>query len=217
MAKSISPLHNTDDTALPLLMQLVERAAARAELLAAAPNSASLLRSLQITPRSPMGALVQFSGGLLVDGGLVRVLGSGHPRLPRDLATWNTRSSGFLLVADDAFGGFFAINTGALGPDTRNLYYWPAETIAWQPLEFGYTDFLYWLTSPSLMAFYHNGKRSTTPPKIATDRCVIERAPHWMREHFQQSSPQIGRDVAIADFLGAKLTAVRAAGNTESL
>ena len=41
--------------------------------------------------------------------------GIGTPRLTRDIASWNAgRSNGFLLIADDAVGGFFAINGGGL-------------------------------------------------------------------------------------------------------
>ncbi|MCW1777590.1 DUF2625 domain-containing protein [Pantoea ananatis] len=54
----------------------------------------------------------------MIDHGLLRILGSGHPRLPRDIVGWNAgRSSGHLLVADDLLGRFFAIDTGALGQD----------------------------------------------------------------------------------------------------
>jgi hypothetical protein len=213
MAKQISPSINLDDTALPMIMQLIERAAGRVELLDPAPNSAKLLETLRITSRSPMGALVQFSGGLLVNDGIVRVLGSGHARLPRDLASWNAAHKGFLLVADDAFGGFFAINTGALGPDARNLYYWPAKTLAWQPLEFGYTDFVYWLMSSSLASFYAEAghsidQRSTT--HIDADRCVIAATPRWLRT--QKDTASGVRELSTVEFLGKKLAAAKQAG-----
>src|SRR5690606_12216427 len=32
----------------------------------------------QVTTRSPMGAIVYSSGGLLIDGGWIRIVGSGH-------------------------------------------------------------------------------------------------------------------------------------------
>jgi hypothetical protein len=68
----------------------------------------------QVTTRSPMGAVVYETGGLLIDHGWIRVLGSGHPRLPQSLPDWNqgrTRRAneeilGFYLIADDVLGAF---------------------------------------------------------------------------------------------------------------
>lgn len=53
------------------------------------------------------------TGGILIDGGWLRMLGSGHPRRTRDFAAWNrARSSGLLLIADDAVAGFSVIKVG---------------------------------------------------------------------------------------------------------
>jgi hypothetical protein len=57
---------------------MVERAAGERTLVA-----------LQITSRSPMGALALETGGLLVDHGWIRILGGGGTRLPRSLSAWN--------------------------------------------------------------------------------------------------------------------------------
>ena len=43
------------------------------------------LVGLQVTSRSPMGAIALETGGLLVDHGWIRVLGGGHRRLPRPI------------------------------------------------------------------------------------------------------------------------------------
>ena len=36
-----------------------------------------------------MGAVIFETGGILIDEGWLRILGSGHPRLPRSLPDWN--------------------------------------------------------------------------------------------------------------------------------
>ena len=88
----------------PVTVLPVERAAAEATLLA-----------LQVTTRSGLGGLAFHTGGILVDGGWLRVLGGGSPQLPRSLATWNqigapqVRMPGAMLVGDDVLGGFFAV------------------------------------------------------------------------------------------------------------
>ena len=83
------------------------------------------LYKVQVTTRSPMGAIVYSTGGLLIDNGWIRILGSGHPKLARSLPDWNKgktfnefgESPSFLLIADDAVGGFYALNGGGLGKD----------------------------------------------------------------------------------------------------
>ena len=84
----------------------------------------SALLETQVTLRSPMGAIVYETGGLLVDHGWLRLLGSGHPRLPRSMPAWNKgrtllpqgKSAGFWLVADDVLGGFYAWTAGRSAP-----------------------------------------------------------------------------------------------------
>ena len=114
-----------------------------------------VLLSLQVTTRSPLGAIAYETGGILVDDGWLRILGSGHGKLGRNIATWNEgRAQGFLLVADDVLGGFFAINGGALGPDQGKMYYFAPETLAWEALEIGFTAFVAWAFTRQLRQFY---------------------------------------------------------------
>ena len=63
-----------------------------------------------------------------------------------------TRS--FLLVADDAAGGFFALNAGALGDDTGKIYYLSQENLKWEPLHLTYTEFLNFCFNGDLKDFY---------------------------------------------------------------
>jgi len=126
-------------------------------------SRAECILSLQVTTHSTLGAVAYESGGILLDHGWLRILGSGHPRLQRSLASWNAgrtmdgsqRPPSMLLVADDALGGMFAINGGGLGEDAGNLYYFAPDTLRWEPLSLGYTAFLRWsLTSDNLAQFY---------------------------------------------------------------
>src|SRR5215207_9287450 len=115
--RPLPDLLDTDEPAWPLVQQWIAEAKNPTVILPPAPNAADELLAAQVTLRSPMGAIVYHTGGLLIDGGWIRFLGSGHPRLPRSLMGWNRgrtfresgEQPGFLLVADDAIGGFFAI------------------------------------------------------------------------------------------------------------
>ena len=114
------------------------------------------LVAAQVSTRSPMGAVIYESAGLMIDHGWLRILGSGgHPRMKRSLASWNAKKmNGFCLIADDVIGGFFALNGGSLGPDSGNVYYLAPDTLEWFPCEIGYSQFLMWCLSPRLDKFY---------------------------------------------------------------
>jgi hypothetical protein len=51
-------------------------------------------------------------------------------------------------------GGFFAINGGALGEDVRNIYYFAPDSLRWESLERGYTDFILFALNGDLNTFY---------------------------------------------------------------
>jgi hypothetical protein len=109
-----------------------------------------------------MGAIVWESGGILVDGGWVRVLGSGCARLDADLARWNGLGEhairrpvpGALIVALDALGGVFAMNGGAFGAGNHDVFYFAPDTLRWESLRRGYSDFLRFLFVGDLARFY---------------------------------------------------------------
>lgn len=115
-----------------------------------------------VTTRSPMGAIVYSTGGILIDNGWIRILGSGHGRLNRSLPDWNKGKSfkefgdnpSFLLVADDAVGGFFAINGGQFGNDAGKIYYLSPDNLEWEPLDLTYSDFLDFCFNNNLDDFY---------------------------------------------------------------
>jgi hypothetical protein len=110
-----------------------------------------------------MGAIIYETGGLLVDHGWLRVLGSRNARLPRSLPEWNegrSRKPGggatypFLLVADDAVGGFFALDGGGLGHSAGEVCYFAPDALRWESTERGYTDFLFFCFNGDLAKFY---------------------------------------------------------------
>jgi len=108
------------------------------------------LYQTQVTTRSPMGAIIYFTGGILIDGGWIRILGSGNDKLDRSLAQWNKGKTfnelgekpKFLLIADDVVGGFFATNGGAFGSDLGMVYYLAPDDLRWEAQHMSYTDFI---------------------------------------------------------------------------
>lgn len=153
----------SDDPAWPLVQEWIAAASNRAEVLPASEPARSLaLEAMQVTTKSPMGAVIFETGGILIDGGWLRILGSGHPRLPRSLPDWNKGRTWkeehpvppVLLVADDVIGGSFAVNGGGLDGPPGHVHYFAPDRLGWESLERGYSDFLQWALQGDLDKFY---------------------------------------------------------------
>lgn len=126
------------------------------------------LHWLQVSTRSTLGCIAYYTGGILIQNGWLRILGSGSSRVSRTLKSWNeNRSDGFLLIADDVLGGFFALNGGSLGKDTGLLYYLAPDLLSWEALEIGYTDFIQWSMTDQLNQFYDGLLQQFSQPDMA--------------------------------------------------
>lgn len=155
---------NTQEPGWELVTSWISNATNKVEVLPVTESMAEeTLYAVQVTTRSPMGAIIFNSGGILVDHGWIRILASGHPKLNRTLHTWNVGrtifdegNAGFLLVADDAAGGFFAINGGGLGEDAGKIYYFDPATLAWEALEISYSEFLLFCFEGDVEGFYRD-------------------------------------------------------------
>lgn len=99
-----------------------------------------------------MGATRYVCGGILIDHGRLRILGSGCKRLNRGIYDFTLgksfaearRMPSYLLVADDVLGGFFAINGGAFAGEAGNVFYYAPGSGEWEDCEMGYLQFVYW-------------------------------------------------------------------------
>ncbi|VWC54766.1 hypothetical protein BLA18112_00114 [Burkholderia lata] len=184
--RPLDELVDARESALPTLIEWATAASHRCDILPASDRCGEVLSALQVSTRSTLGAIAYSTGGILVDGGYLRLLGSGHPGLPRDIVGWNSgRSSGFLLIADDAAGGFFALNGGTLGDDTGSVYYFAPDTLGWEPLEIGYSDFIQWSLSENLDDFYANLRWPGWQAEVqhlTTDQCFSFYPFLWTKE-----------------------------------
>jgi hypothetical protein len=131
----------------------VDAAPYRVEVLpVAAHNGERCLNTLEITTRSWLGAVVANSGGLLVDHGWLRILGSGHDGLD-DVLAGADPTSGWLNVGYDILGGQFAwIRSRPDAPPT--IHYFAPDTLEWQDLEKGYGDWLHAMLTGAATQFY---------------------------------------------------------------
>ena len=175
--RPLSELIDTDDPAWPEVQEWIAGATNEVEVLPVnEANRDSALHAIQVTTRSPMGAIVYETGGLLIDHGWVRILGSGHSRLTRSLASWNEgrtmlgegQAPGYLLVGDDVLGGFFAINGGSLGEEMGAMFYFSPDTVEWECLDFGYSQFIIWCLQGDVAGFYESMRWPGWEQEIST-------------------------------------------------
>ena len=163
--RSLKELINTEDPGWPLVQEWIAAARNHVEVLGAdRMRGEEVLLGLQVTTRSPMGAIALETGGILIDHGWLRFLGSGHERMQGNLLSWNSdgdipenpRIKGTLIVAHDAVGGFFALNGGAFPGKPGTAFYFAPDTLQWETTNKSYSDLLVWALSGNLALFYEN-------------------------------------------------------------
>lgn len=192
--RSINELTGTTPAAWDFLKQIIDKAKNKVEVLAVdAIKANEALYNTQVTVSSSMGAIVYNTGGILIDNGWIRILGSGHTKLNRSLPNWNKgkafqefgQSSPYFLIADDAIGGFFILNGGGLGKDVGKVYYFSPDTLQFEPLGITYSEFLDFCFNNDLNEFYkdlrwNNWQQEVS--KLAGDK-VFSFYPYlWSRE-----------------------------------
>jgi hypothetical protein len=147
------------------------------------------LATLGITTASWLGGVVAHSGGLLVDHGWLRVLGSGG-RMP-DVLTEIDPAAGFVVVAYDVLGGQYAWVPARPGaPPT--IHYFGPDVLSWQDLEQGYADWLYGVLVGSLTRFYETLRWPGWEQEVAAV------APDEGIHTFPPPCTEEGRDLAAA-------------------
>ncbi|MFD9698932.1 DUF2625 family protein [Lentzea sp. NPDC059081] len=87
------------------------------------------------TPDSWLGAVITHTGGLLVDGGRLRVFGSGSGSVP----AVHPAETGGLVVADSVRGDRFALVVNEKG---RQVICHLAPGLVGESLDLGYTNWL---------------------------------------------------------------------------
>ncbi len=161
--KTLDELINSQEPAWPLVQTWLKEATNFVEVLdAPTSRSKEVLLAIQVTTRSPMGALAFQTGGLLIDHGWVRLFGGGCARMEGDLGRWNGLGraplveafEGAMLVGCDALGGFFALDGGALGEGKGAAFYLAPDTLEWEELTPNYSALLQFCFKGDLQKFY---------------------------------------------------------------
>lgn len=179
--KQLDELINNDEPGIELVRNWIDEGGHQVEILTPSDKAGEILKSLQISTRSPMGAIAYETGGILVENGWLRIRGSGNEKLPRILSLENQ----FIIIADDAVGGFFALNGGGLGDDFGQVYYASPDTTYWEDLDVSYSEFISWTFTTSFMDFYKGIQRHTWKKDLLNlppDKCFCFYPFLWSKE-----------------------------------
>ena len=161
--RTLEELINTVDPAWSFVQEWIATARNTVEVLPAdRRRGEDVLHYLQVTTRAPLGAAALETGGMLIDHGWLRFLGSGHERMRGDLRSWNTGGAileshllkDACIVAYDALGGFFALNGGAFAGDLGNAFYFAPDNLRWKNTHLSYSQLLTWALNGDVALFY---------------------------------------------------------------
>jgi len=174
--REIDELIDKTDPGWPLIQKWVKDATNKVEIFPCdILRAKDALYKTQVTTHSIMGAVIYHTGGISIDNGWIRIIASGSDKLNRSLMDWNMGKTfkeigdvaAFLLIADDAAGGFYAINGGGLGKDLGKIYYLSPDDLEWDSLDISYTDFILFCFNGDLNKFYKNIRWKNWPEEVS--------------------------------------------------
>ncbi|RYF99474.1 MAG: DUF2625 domain-containing protein [Chitinophagaceae bacterium] len=207
--RPVGELINANDPGWLLVERWIKSAKNTVEVLPAdSLRALDALYKTQVTTRSPLGAVIYKTGGILIDSGWIRILGSGSEKLTRSLPEWNKGKSfreygetpTILYIADDAIGGLFVLNGGGLGEDVGKVYYLSPDRLEFEPLNRTYTEFLQFCFKNDLDEFYEGNRWRTwrsDMSKLPADKAFSFYPPLWSREY--RTSKNISRKIVSID------------------
>lgn len=160
--RSVAELVDVENHAWEEIRELLSQGPRTYRMEAAEPErAAQTLVRLQVSTRSYLGAIAYETGGIVFEHGWITLLGAGADGICGSLTDWNGLADaediaalpGVLVVAYDAAGGFFALDTGRFG-QSGHIYYYAPDAQEWESTELTYPEFISWLAQGDLDLFY---------------------------------------------------------------
>ena len=88
--KTLEELNDKQKSAWTIMQDWFKQANNHYEILPRdVENAGAELVGMQLPTSTPLGAVIYETGGILIDHGWLRILGSGNEKLPRGLFEWN--------------------------------------------------------------------------------------------------------------------------------
>jgi len=148
------------DPAWPDVLEWIKAARNTAEILP--PDAAQrdeIRKVVGVSLESALGAVIHESGGILVDHGWLRLLGSGNAKIPRCARP----DRKWILVGDDVVGGFFALH-----PPEGEVRYLAPDSLEWEAMGIKYSAWFRWCLTDALGKFYQDYRGSDWKERLQT-------------------------------------------------
>lgn len=143
---------------------------------------------LGIKEHSTLGTLINLIGGISVANGVIRHFG-GNNDFGLSIKEVNlienkkqNRIKDVLIVADDIYGGLFAINVNLTLCPAGKLVYLPPESYVWENLNIGHSAFVEWSMSKNVPMFYKKYEHIPVVTGIAFNNVINYIPPLWSKK-----------------------------------
>ena len=118
----------------------------------------NILEKMGVNENSALGQIIIKTAGIIVEN-TIRVYANGNDLDMRNIYHFNLELEQYLgnqrlVIADDIFGGLFALNKEAFQSTKEEIWYFAPDTLEWENLEINYKEFIDWISRNSLNEFY---------------------------------------------------------------
>lgn len=108
-----------------------------------------------INEASVLGNILMNTNGINVEGYIRIYGGGGEKKFDKYNDKLKSLESGRkLYVADDIFGGLFAIGNGDFDGNAEQMWYFAPDTMEWEQMEFTYAGFINWCANADVLGYY---------------------------------------------------------------
>lgn len=140
------------------LFEALRQSPNKVEICKSESDGYKIIEQMGIGENTTIGLIILNCSMLRINGYL-RIWGSGNNTTHRNFVDGNNELRGYfggnkVVVADDIWGGCFAINNGDFSGSPQYLWYYAPDTLQWENLEITYSQFIYWAIGPDIQGFY---------------------------------------------------------------
>lgn len=173
------------DNALDIIQQWINSSKMKVQIIPRINHEDKCDSVLEISEHSSLGTIINYVGGISAANGFIRHFG-GNNAFELSIKNVNaienkkpTRFKGVLIVADDIFGGLFAINESLPNVQPGKMLYLPPDSYTWESLDIGHTAFLNWSMTGDVLLFYKKYNDVPLPQSISFDKVANFKPPLW--------------------------------------
>ena len=163
------------DNALSLIQNCINKSPHKVTVINRINHQSKCDELLGITEHSVLGTIVNYVGGISIENNLIRhfggenVYGLSIREINQVEEKLPTIFKNALVVADDMYGGIFAINIGFPNYRAGNVIYLPPDSYIWEDLNVGHSAFVEWTLMGDINLFYKSIKDKASVGDVSFD------------------------------------------------